>query len=136
MAPGAAVAQEGVETSGHEPHELAQLGAGAVAATEHEIAEALATVMSARLTDAGRPPGAARTWAYGVVGMVQLATHWWSTARTVPATELVEQLVALADGRYAVTGKLLAVGPAGELQGIARRRLVETARRRSDPATA
>jgi potassium/hydrogen antiporter len=32
-------------------------------------------------------------------------------------------LVALADGRYAVTGKLLAVGPAGELQGVARRRL-------------
>jgi hypothetical protein len=33
-----------------------------------------------------------------VVGMVQLAAHWWSTARTLPATELVEQLVALADG--------------------------------------
>lgn len=32
-------------------------------------------------------------------------------------------LVALADGRYAVTGRLLAVGPAGELQGVARRRL-------------
>ena len=69
-----------------------------VAATEHEIAEALAAVMSARLADAGRPTGPARTWAYGVVGMVQLAAHWWSTARTVPATELVEQLVALADG--------------------------------------
>jgi AcrR family transcriptional regulator len=69
-----------------------------VATTEHEIAEALAAVMSARLADAGRPPGAARTWAYGVVGMVQLAAHWWSTARTVPATELVEQLVALAHG--------------------------------------
>jgi AcrR family transcriptional regulator len=69
-----------------------------VATTEHEIAEALAAVMSARLADAGRPPGAARTWAYGVVGMVQLAAHWWSTDRTVPASELVEQLVALADG--------------------------------------
>src|SRR4051812_34659984 len=69
-----------------------------VAATEHEIAEALATVMSARLADAGQPTGAARTWAYGVVGMVQLAAHWWSTARTVPATELVEQLTVLADG--------------------------------------
>jgi potassium/hydrogen antiporter len=32
-------------------------------------------------------------------------------------------LVALADGRYAVTGKLLAIGPAGELQAVARRRL-------------
>jgi hypothetical protein len=29
--------------------------------------------------------------------MVQLAAHWWSTARTVPAAELVEQLTALAD---------------------------------------
>jgi cell volume regulation protein A len=33
-------------------------------------------------------------------------------------------LVALADGRFAVTGRLLAIGPAGELQGVARRRLV------------
>ena len=33
-------------------------------------------------------------------------------------------LVALADGRYAVTGRLLAIGPSGELQGVARRRLV------------
>jgi potassium/hydrogen antiporter len=32
-------------------------------------------------------------------------------------------LVALADGRFAVTGRLLALGPSGELQGVARRRL-------------
>ncbi len=32
-------------------------------------------------------------------------------------------LVALADGRYAVAGPLLAVGPAAELQAFARRRL-------------
>jgi potassium/hydrogen antiporter len=32
-------------------------------------------------------------------------------------------LVALDDGRFAVTGRLLAVGPAGDLQGVARRRL-------------
>ena len=69
-----------------------------VATTEHEIAEALAAVMTARLAEAGRPTGAARTWAYGVVGMVQLASHWWSPARTVPAAELVEQRTALADG--------------------------------------
>jgi cell volume regulation protein A len=36
-------------------------------------------------------------------------------------------LVALADGRFAVTGRLLAVGPAGELQGVARRRLARAA---------
>ena len=72
-----------------------------VAATEHRIAEALGTQMTARLADNGRPTGAATTWAYGVVGMVQLAAHWWSSARTVPATELVEQLTALADGGLA-----------------------------------
>src|SRR3954453_16876701 len=49
-----------------------------VAATEHEIAEALAAVMSARLADAGRPTGPARTWSYGVVRMVQLAAPWSS----------------------------------------------------------
>jgi AcrR family transcriptional regulator len=69
-----------------------------VAATEHQIAEALGGLMVDRLTEAGRPAEGAMTWAYGVVGMVQLASHWWSTARTVTAPELVEQLTALADG--------------------------------------
>jgi cell volume regulation protein A len=32
-------------------------------------------------------------------------------------------LVALEDGRFAITGALLAIGPAGELQAVARRRL-------------
>ncbi|HWM12008.1 MAG TPA: potassium/proton antiporter [Solirubrobacteraceae bacterium] len=51
----------------------------------------------------------------------------------VLGVEVVEQLrtrrdepgalVALADGRYALTGRLLSVGPAGELQSVARRRL-------------
>src|ERR671913_1295166 len=69
-----------------------------VAATEHQIADALAALFAEQLEAAGRPPGAATTWAYGVVGMVQLTTHWWSMSRPVPAAELVEQLVALADG--------------------------------------
>jgi AcrR family transcriptional regulator len=69
-----------------------------VAATEREVAETLGRLMAARLTAAGRPADAAMTWAYGVVGMVQLATHWWSTARTVPADRLVEQLTDLAEG--------------------------------------
>jgi potassium/hydrogen antiporter len=35
-------------------------------------------------------------------------------------------LVALADGRYAVSGPLLAIGPASEVQAIARRRLARS----------
>ena len=69
-----------------------------VAATEHQIAEALGARMAARLAEAGRPTGPAMTWAYGVVGMVQLAAHWWSRARSVPSAELTEQLTALAHG--------------------------------------
>jgi AcrR family transcriptional regulator len=69
-----------------------------VAATEHQIADALAALFAEQLEAAGRPTAAATTWAYGVVGMVQLTTHWWSMARPVSAAELVEQLVALADG--------------------------------------
>jgi AcrR family transcriptional regulator len=69
-----------------------------VATTEREIAEALGALMGQRLADAGRPPEPALTWAYGVVGMVQLAAHWWSGTRTVPAAELVDQLTALASG--------------------------------------
>ncbi|RBY89166.1 TetR/AcrR family transcriptional regulator [Blastococcus sp. TBT05-19] len=69
-----------------------------VAATEHAVATALGGLIRARLIEAGRPPEGAMTWAYGVVGMVQLASHWWSVARTVPAADLIEQLTALADG--------------------------------------
>ena len=70
-----------------------------VAATEREVAEALGWMMGTRLTAAVRPPAPAMTWAYGVVGMVQLAAHCWSAERTVPAADLVDQLTALgADG--------------------------------------
>jgi AcrR family transcriptional regulator len=69
-----------------------------VAATERKVAETLGRLMADRLAAAGRPADAAMTWAYGIVGMVQLATHWWSTARTVPADQLVEQLTDLGEG--------------------------------------
>ena len=72
--------------------------ADAVAGTELAVAEALAGLMRHRLAEVGRPTDGAAAWAYGVVGMVQLAAHWWSGARTVPAAELVDQLTALAWG--------------------------------------
>ena len=69
-----------------------------LAATEHSIAQALGRVMGERLARAGRPAGPAMTWAYGVVGMVQLAAHWWASTREVSAVELVDQLTDLAYG--------------------------------------
>ena len=73
-------------------------GTDLVAGTEHAVAEALAGLMRDRLAAAGQPDDGATTWAYGVVGMVQLSAHWWSGARTVPAAQLVDQLTALAWG--------------------------------------
>jgi AcrR family transcriptional regulator len=72
-----------------------------VAATEREVAEALGALMAARLAEAGRPTSPAMTWAYGVVGMVQLSAHWWSGTRSVPAADLVDQLTDLAWGGLA-----------------------------------
>jgi AcrR family transcriptional regulator len=72
-----------------------------VADTEREIAQALGAHLSARLAEAGRPVEPAMSWAYGVVGMVQLAAHWWSDTRHVPSSDLVEHLTALADGGLA-----------------------------------
>lgn len=72
-----------------------------VADTERETAEVLGGFLAARLAEAGRPVEPAMIWAYGVVGMVQLAAHWWSGTRPVAASELVDQLTALADGGLA-----------------------------------
>ena len=72
--------------------------ADAVAGTGLAVAEALAGLMRDRLTAAGRPTEGAATWAHGVVGMVQLAAHWWAGTRTVTAAALVDQLTALAWG--------------------------------------
>jgi AcrR family transcriptional regulator len=72
-----------------------------VAATENQVAQALGMLMTARLAAAGRPIDAAMTWAYGVVGMVQLTAHWWSGTRAVSAAELADQLTDLAHGGLA-----------------------------------
>ena len=54
--------------------------------------------MGERLGHAGQPVEPAMTWAYGVVGMVQLAGHWWAATRLVSPADLVDQLSGLAYG--------------------------------------
>jgi len=69
-----------------------------VADSERVVGQALEDVLRARLTAAGQPTRPATTWAYGVVGMVQLATQRWSDTRSVTPAEFVDQLTALASG--------------------------------------
>jgi AcrR family transcriptional regulator len=76
----------------------AQAGRSGRADTERIMAQALAESLTVRLSEADRPTGAAMTWAHGIVGMVQLAAHWWSGTRLVSSSDLVDQLTELAHG--------------------------------------
>jgi AcrR family transcriptional regulator len=69
-----------------------------VADAERVVGQALEAHLGARLVDAGRPTEPAMTWAYGIVGMVQLAAHRWSDTRHVPSSDLVDDLTELAYG--------------------------------------
>lgn len=67
-----------------------------VASMEDAVAQALVLLIGRRLPETGRPAFAAEPWAYGIVGMVQLATHRWVDHPTTSQDELVELLVSLA----------------------------------------
>lgn len=69
-----------------------------VATTERVIAEALSALVGDRLRTMGMDSGGAQPWAYGVVGMVQLATHWWLDNRTMSSEALVDYLSMLVWG--------------------------------------
>lgn len=76
-------------------------GTGVRAAVENSeriIADLLAGVLRERLERLGFVADGAMTWAYGVVGAVQLATHRWMMDRSTPVEELIEHLLMLAWG--------------------------------------
>lgn len=73
-------------------------GENVVATTERVVAEALSAVVGDRLRSMGMDSGGAHPWSYGVVGMVQLATHWWVDNRTMSAEALVGYLTMLVWG--------------------------------------
>lgn len=74
------------------------VGENVVATTERVVAEALSTVVGDRLRAMGMDSGGTQPWAYGVVGMVQLATHWWVDTRTMSAEALVDYLTMIVWG--------------------------------------
>jgi AcrR family transcriptional regulator len=66
-----------------------------VANMEDVIALGLSALMADRLRRSGADSGGAEPWAYGVVGMVQLAAHRWMKHQVMSAEALVDYLVAL-----------------------------------------
>jgi AcrR family transcriptional regulator len=77
-------------------HNKLARGGDFVANMEDAIAQALSALMADRLREAGSDSGGAEPWAYGVVGMVQLASHRWVDHPTMSAEALVDYLVSLA----------------------------------------
>jgi AcrR family transcriptional regulator len=73
-----------------------------VADAERVVSEALEAHLAERLVAAGLPTAPATTWAYGIVGMVQLAAHRWSDTRYVSSSDLVDHLTELAYGGLGV----------------------------------
>ncbi|MGN6612687.1 MAG: TetR/AcrR family transcriptional regulator [Angustibacter sp.] len=69
-----------------------------VATTEHRVAQLLSTLLGDRLRELGADSGGAEVWAFGIVGMVQLATRRWFDQRTMSADALVGYLTALVTG--------------------------------------
>jgi AcrR family transcriptional regulator len=67
------------------------------------VAQQVALVVAARLRLAGRDPGAAVPWAYGIVGLVHQAGDWWVDDQATNRDALVTDLVALLWGGLAGT---------------------------------
>jgi len=94
-----------------------EVGAGdeVVATTERLVAEALASLIGDRLRALRMDSGGAQVWAYGIVGMVQLATHWWVANQTMSVEALVDYLTMLAWG--GLEGVLRAGGSPASFHG-------------------
>jgi AcrR family transcriptional regulator len=60
-----------------------------------DVGQAVAQTMGEQLRAAGADSAAAEAWAYGVVGMVQLAGDWWLERRPMPRPRLVAYLADL-----------------------------------------
>lgn len=79
-----------------------------VATTERRVAQLLSALLGDRLRVLGADSGGAEVWAFGIVGMVQLATQRWFDQRTMSADALVDYLTALVTG--GLSGVLTAPG--------------------------
>jgi len=67
----------------------------AVSAFLRLVAQEVAVVLGEQLRQVGADSGAAEPWAFGIVGMVQLAGDWWVERRTLSRARLVEYLTTL-----------------------------------------
>lgn len=70
-------------------------GAGVLADSEKLLADLVVFALHDRLAGRGLDTTCFRTWAYAVVGGVQLATHWWMQDAALSRATLVDHLTVL-----------------------------------------
>lgn len=76
----------------------ASAGRDVVADSERMIAELVATVLGERLRRLEMDSGGSVPWAYGIVGAIQLATHWWISNKSMSAEDLIDYLTMMTWG--------------------------------------
>src|SRR5205085_6727594 len=83
----------------------------AIADFARDVARQVAVVLGEELRRAGVDSGPAEPWAFGIVGMVELAGDWWMSNRTMPRARLVEYLSELLWRGFAGLGPVAAQPP-------------------------
>lgn len=73
-------------------------GSQAIGESEQTIAELVVVVLGERLRSMAMDSGGAQVWAYGLVGSVRLAAHWWITHQSISQESLVDYLVMMIWG--------------------------------------
>ncbi|MFC9787410.1 TetR/AcrR family transcriptional regulator [Rhodococcus sp. NPDC127528] len=87
-----------------------------VAESERMIAELLSAVLGERLRLMEMDSGGAVPWAYGIVGAVQLATHWWISNKSMTAENLIAYLTMMTWG--GVTGIAAVAGSPARFEAM------------------
>lgn len=67
------------------------------------MGERVAAVARTHLEADGQDSSAALPWAYGMIGLVHQATHWWIRDRTMPRAQFVDHITALIWGGVSIS---------------------------------
>ncbi|MFC3963249.1 TetR/AcrR family transcriptional regulator [Nocardia jiangsuensis] len=62
---------------------------------ERLFAEVVAAVITERATEKGIDTEGAMLWSYVLVGGIQLATHWWTTHKTMDRDQVIDYLTMM-----------------------------------------
>jgi AcrR family transcriptional regulator len=70
-------------------------GAQVLADSQKLVAQMLSFVMINRMVDQGSATAGVETWAYSLVGAIQLAVHWWMVEQRLGKEELINYLTMM-----------------------------------------